>query len=70
MAHGFLVTSESADFLYKTTDYYAPQAEGCVLWSDPTIGIKWPDVGAPPQLAAKDAAAPVLSLASAFVGPG
>jgi dTDP-4-dehydrorhamnose 3,5-epimerase len=61
MAHGFLVTSESADFLYKTTDYYAPQAEGCVLWSDPAVAIAWPDVGTPPQLAAKDAAAPPLS---------
>ena len=61
MAHGFLVTSESADFLYKTTDYYAPQAEGCVLWSDPAVGIVWPDVGMAPRLAAKDAAAPPLS---------
>ncbi|MES2229643.1 MAG: dTDP-4-dehydrorhamnose 3,5-epimerase [Pseudomonadota bacterium] len=66
MAHGFLVTSESADFLYKTTDYYAPQAEGCVLWSDPAVGIAWPDVGTPPRLAAKDAAAPPLSRATAF----
>ena len=66
MAHGFLVTSESADFLYKTTDYYAPQAEGCVLWSDPALGIAWPDVGMPPRLAAKDAAAPPLSRATAF----
>ena len=66
MAHGFLVTSESADFLYKTTDYYAPQAEGCVLWSDPAVGIVWPDIGMAPLLAAKDAAAPVLSGASAF----
>lgn len=63
MAHGFLVTSDSADFLYKTTDYYAPQAEGCVLWSDPALGIDWPDVGAAPRLAAKDAAAPPLSRA-------
>jgi dTDP-4-dehydrorhamnose 3,5-epimerase len=66
MAHGFLVTSESADFLYKTTDYYAPQAEGCVLWSDPALAIAWPDVGAPPQLAAKDAAAPLLADAQIF----
>ena len=61
MAHGFLVTSESADFLYKATDYYAPQAEGYVLWSDPALGIGWPDVGQAPRLAAKDAAAPPLS---------
>ena len=66
MAHGFLVTSDSADFLYKTTDFYAPQAEGCVLWSDPAVGIEWPDVGMEPQLAAKDAAAPVLAAAEQF----
>ncbi len=59
-AHGFLVLSDSADFLYKTTDYYAPQAEGAVRWDDPDIGIDWPDVGEPPQLAAKDAAAAAL----------
>lgn len=66
MAHGFLVTSDSADFLYKTTDYYAPKAEGCVLWSDPALGIEWPDVGTTPLLAAKDAAAPVFAAAIAF----
>lgn len=41
-AHGFLVTSESAEFLYKTTDYYAPEHERCILWNDPAIGIRWP----------------------------
>lgn len=56
-AHGFLVLSDSADFLYKTTDYYAPEAEGAVRWDDPDIGIAWPDLGEAPQLAAKDAAA-------------
>jgi dTDP-4-dehydrorhamnose 3,5-epimerase len=66
MAHGFLVTSDSADFLYKTTDYYAPSAEGCVLWSDPALAIAWPDVGMAPQLAAKDAAAPLLAHAQVF----
>ena len=66
MAHGFLVTSESADFLYKTTDYYEPKAEGCVLWSDSVLGIVWPDVGIAPRLAAKDAAAPLLAQASTF----
>jgi len=66
MAHGFLVTSESADFLYKTTDYYAPQAEGCVLWSDPALGITWPLAGVTPQLATKDAGAPVLAQAKVF----
>ena len=66
MAHGFLVTSDSADFLYKTTDYYAPNAEGCVRWSDPALGIQWPDVGAAPRLASKDAAAPPFTAATAF----
>ena len=42
LAHGFLVTSESADFLYKTTDYYAPEHERCLAWNDPAIGIDWP----------------------------
>ena len=41
-AHGFVVLSDSADFLYKTTDYYAPQHERCILWNDPAIGIDWP----------------------------
>ena len=61
MAHGFLVTSDSADFLYKTTDYYAPDADGGILWSDPALAIEWPDVGGVPRLAAKDLAAPVLA---------
>ena len=63
IAHGFLVTSESADFLYKTTDYYAPQAEGCLRWDDPALAIEWPDVGGLPRLAAKDSAAPTLKQA-------
>lgn len=53
-AHGFLVLSESAEFLYKTTDYYAPAHERCIAWDDPSIGIQWP-AGTPPQLSAKDA---------------
>lgn len=57
LAHGFLVTSDSADFLYKTTDYYAPQAEGCVRWNDPALAIDWPLGGAVPSLSGKDAAA-------------
>ena len=56
LAHGFLVLSESADFLYKTTDYYAPQHERCLAWNDPAIGIEWPIAGAP-ILSAKDMAA-------------
>jgi dTDP-4-dehydrorhamnose 3,5-epimerase len=66
MAHGFLVTSDSADFLYKTTDYFAPQAERCVRWDDPAIGIDWPTQGKPPILSAKDATAPRLAQAPTF----
>lgn len=65
-AHGFIVTSDSADFLYKTTDYYAPQAEGAVRWDDPTIGIEWPDIGSAPVLSGKDAAASRLAEAVVF----
>lgn len=66
LAHGFLVTSDSADFLYKTTEYYAPQAERCVRWNDPAIAISWPALGLSPLLSAKDAAAPLLADAIAF----
>ena len=55
-AHGFLALSQDTHFLYKTTDYYAPEHEQCIAWNDPTLAITWPDVGAPPQLSAKDAA--------------
>jgi dTDP-4-dehydrorhamnose 3,5-epimerase len=64
-AHGFVVTSESAEFLYKTTDYWYPEHERSLLWCDPTVGIQWPSVGAP-KLAAKDAAGKVLAEADAF----
>lgn len=57
LAHGFLVLSETADFLYKTTDYYAAHAEGAVRWDDPDLAIAWPDVGMAPLLSAKDAQA-------------
>lgn len=66
MAHGFLVLSESADFLYKTTDFYAPAAEGCVRWDDPTLAIAWPDVGSAPAVSAKDAAGNALAQAVTF----
>lgn len=59
-AHGFLVLSETAEFLYKTTDYWYPEHERSLLWSDSAVGISWPVEGAP-QLAAKDAAAAVLA---------
>lgn len=64
--HGFLVLSESADFLYKTTDYYAPQAEAAVRWDDPTLAIDWPLAGIAPLLSAKDVAAPLLNDARCF----
>ena len=54
-AHGFLVLSESADFIYKATDYYAPEHERCLIWNDPTVGINWP-VNMEPILSAKDRA--------------
>ncbi|XQU74744.1 dTDP-4-dehydrorhamnose 3,5-epimerase [Cupriavidus sp. H18C2] len=46
-AHGFVVTSDGADVLYKTTDYYHPETEHCIRWDDPTIGVAWPDPGVP-----------------------
>jgi dTDP-4-dehydrorhamnose 3,5-epimerase len=52
-AHGFLVVSDTAEFLYKTTDFYAPQHECCLKWDDPSIGIEWPLQGKP-ALSAKD----------------
>ena len=60
LAHGFLVTSDSADFLYKTTDYYRPESEGSVRWDDPDLAIAWPLDGITPALSTKDAAAPLL----------
>ena len=58
-AHGFLVTSDYAEFLYKTTDYYAPQHERAILWNDHDLAIAWPLDGTP-QLSAKDANAPLF----------
>jgi dTDP-4-dehydrorhamnose 3,5-epimerase len=55
--HAFLVVSESAEFLYKTTDYYVPDAERCIIWDDPTLAIDWPLVrlnGDAVQLSGKD----------------
>ena len=65
-AHGFLVLSNSADFLYKTTDYYAPEHERSLAWNDPDLAIAWPEVGAAPTLSAKDAVAPSLARAETF----
>jgi dTDP-4-dehydrorhamnose 3,5-epimerase len=64
-AHGFVVLSETAEFLYKTTDYYAPEHERSLLWNDPALGIQWPFEGEP-KLAAKDAAAKHLNEAETF----
>ena len=64
-AHGFLVTSESADFLYKTTDYYAPEHERSLAWNDPDVGVEWPLDGAP-LLSAKDLAGKSLSECETF----
>lgn len=64
-AHGFVVLSETAEFLYKTTDYYAPDYERSLLWNDPALGIDWPFAGEP-KLAAKDAAAKRLDKAELF----
>jgi len=59
-AHGFLVLSESADFLYKATGYYAPHAEASIRWNDPDLAIAWPLNGTLPILSSKDAVAPLL----------
>jgi dTDP-4-dehydrorhamnose 3,5-epimerase len=55
-AHGFLVISETAEFLYKTTDYWHAASEKCIIWNDPSLNIKWPDIGMEPILNPKDAA--------------
>ena len=64
-AHGFLVVSEVAEFLYKTTDYWRPEDERTLLWNDPALAIEWPLSG-PPILAARDAAAPPLAGAETY----
>lgn len=65
-AHGFIVLSETAEFLYKTTDYYAPEFERSILWNDPALGIDWRLNGATPLLAAKDQAGKLLKDAEVF----
>jgi dTDP-4-dehydrorhamnose 3,5-epimerase len=64
-AHGFLVTSQSAEVVYKTTDFHAPEHERAVIWNDPDIAIDWPIEGAP-TLSPKDAEAPLLKDADLF----
>jgi len=64
-AHGFVVLSDVAEFLYKATDYYAPQHERCIIWNDPTIGIQWPFDGLP-VLSGKDGQGVMLEQAECF----
>ena len=64
-AHGFVVTSEYAEFLYKTTDYWYPEHERSLLWNDPALGIQWP-LASEPKLAAKDMAGKPLAAADTF----
>lgn len=64
-AHGFLVLSDYAEFLYKTTDYYAPEFERCIAWNDPDLAIDWP-LDAEPQLSTKDKAGIALKEAEVF----
>lgn len=64
-AHGFVVLSDTAEFLYKTTNYYAPEHERCIAWDDPVIGITWP-AGLVPQLSGKDQAGVPLAQAEIF----
>ena len=64
-AHGFLVLSERAQFLYKTGDYYAPEGDRALRWNDAKVGIRWPLAGEP-VLSAKDAAAPLLDAVDTF----
>ena len=65
-AHGFVVLSDYAEFLYKTTDYWAPEHERCILWNDPDLAINWP-VNAAPRLSDKDAAGFIFKAAEVFL---
>ena len=65
-AHGFLVLSETAEFLYKTTDYWHAASEKCIVWNDPILNIQWPDIGFQPVLNPKDAAGLAWSAAPKF----
>lgn len=65
-AHGFLVLSDHAEFLYKTTDYYAPEFERCIAWNDPDLAVDWPLEGLLPRLSSKDAQGRAFSAAELF----
>lgn len=64
--HAFVVLSDTADFLYKTTEYWYPEYDRSILWNDPDLAIDWPLAGAMPQLAVKDAAAPLFAHADVY----
>lgn len=64
-AHGFIVLSDYAEFLYKTTDYWAPQHERCISWNDPTLAIDWP-IHHPPSLSVKDSQGKAFDVADVF----
>lgn len=66
MAHGFVVLSESAECLYKTTDYWVPEHERCIAWNDPTLAIKWPELNGTPLLSGKDANGQLFMQAEVF----
>jgi dTDP-4-dehydrorhamnose 3,5-epimerase len=66
-AHGFIVLSDSADFLYKTTDYWAPEFERCIVWNDPDLAIAWPLAGQTPLVSAKDALGVAFRAAEVFL---
>lgn len=65
-AHGFFVLSENAEFLYKTTDYYDPQYERCIIWNDPTLAISWPIFDSNPSVSEKDALGQCIAEAEVF----
>lgn len=65
-AHGFVALSDSAEFIYKTTDYYAPQFERCIIWNDPVLNIEWPISGSP-ELSIKDRNGQRFEIADVFV---
>ncbi|HVI74573.1 MAG TPA: dTDP-4-dehydrorhamnose 3,5-epimerase [Anaeromyxobacteraceae bacterium] len=68
-AHGFVVVSEAAEFLYKTTDYWYPEAERCIRWDDPDLAIAWPVTGGAPTVSAKDATGKRFREAEVFTTP-